>query len=112
MNKGHCCVTSWGINRMAVLIILTAVVSKSTSDVIHIITAFVTEYIYSVILSKFFITDDYAKDGGLGEVRLLCSFYMSLCALESKQTLISLIFQIIRVRNMRSYLRLICEYEL
>ena len=37
---------------------------------------------------------DYVKDGGPGEVRLLCNFTMSLCALQLEQTLISLPFQI------------------
>ena len=41
--------------------------------------------------------DDYAEDGGPGEVSLLCSFTMSLCAHELKQRLISLLFQIIRL---------------
>ena len=38
--------------------------------------------------------DDYAKNGGPGKE---CSFYQSLCALELKQLLISLLFQIIRL---------------
>ena len=39
--------------------------------------------------------DDHAKDGGPRKVRLLCSFTMSLCALELKQTLLSLLFPVI-----------------
>ena len=39
--------------------------------------------------------DDYAKDGGRGEVRLLRSFCYESFALGLKQLLISLLFQII-----------------
>ena len=61
-------------------------------------------------------TDDYAKNGGPGEVRLLCSFYHeSLCtwikttvnkfAISNHTVLIS------GVHALRSYLKLICEHE-
>ena len=45
------------------------------------------------------IIDDYAKDGGPGEVQLCAVFTMSICALELKQMLISLLFQVIRLLN-------------
>ena len=61
--------------------------------------------------------DDYAKDGGPGEVRHLCSFH-----LESLHTWIKTIVNkfaisnhtalILGVHALRSYLKLICEYEL
>ena len=61
--------------------------------------------------------DDYAKDGGLGEVRLLCGFYH-----ESLRTWIKTILNkfaisnhtasILGVHALRSYLKQICEYEL
>ena len=61
--------------------------------------------------------DDYAKDGGPGEVWLWCSFY-----LESLRTWIKTIINkfaisnhaalILGVHAVRSYLKLICEYEL
>ena len=41
--------------------------------------------------------DNYAKDGGPGEADFYVVFTMSLCALELNQTLISLLFQIIRL---------------
>ena len=59
--------------------------------------------------------DDYAKDGGPGEVRLLCSFYH-----ESLRTWIKTIVNkfaisnhtalILGVHSLRSYLQLICEH--
>ena len=65
----------------------------------------------------FQLIDDYAKNGGPGEVRLLCSFYH-----ESLRTWIRIIVNkfaisnhrasILRVHALRSYLKLICEYEL
>ena len=61
--------------------------------------------------------DDYAKGGGPEEVRLLCSFYH-----ESLRSLIKTIVNkfaisnhttlILDVHALRSYLKLICEYEL
>ena len=61
--------------------------------------------------------DDYAKDGGPGEVSLLCSFYH-----ESLRTWIKTIVNkfatsnhtalILGVHALRSYLNLICEYAL
>ena len=62
-------------------------------------------------------TDDYAKYGGPGEVRLLCSFYheslrtwikttVNKFAISNHTSLIS------SVRALRSYFKLICEYEL
>ena len=61
--------------------------------------------------------DDYAKDGGPGEVWILCSCYH-----ESLRTWIKTIVNkfatsihmalILRVPALRSYLKLICEYEL
>ena len=45
---------------------------------------------------KLFMTiDDYAKDGGPGKVCFYVVFTMSLCALELRQSLISLLFQVI-----------------
>ena len=62
-------------------------------------------------------TDDYAKDGGPGEVGLLCSFYN-----ESLRTWIKTIVNTFVISNHmalilgmhahRGYLKLICEYEL
>ena len=61
--------------------------------------------------------DDYAKDGGPGEVWHLCSFYH-----ESLRTWVKTIVNkfaisnpsalILRVHALRSHLKLICEYEL
>ena len=61
--------------------------------------------------------DDYAKNGGPGEVRLLCSFYH-----ESLHTLNKTILNKFAVSNhtalisgvhaLRSYLKLICKYDL
>ena len=63
------------------------------------------------------ITDNYAKDGRPGEVRLLCSFYH-----ESLRTGIETNVNKFAISNhtalklnvqaLRSYLNLICEYEL
>ena len=50
--------------------------------------------------------DDYAKDGGPGRSDFYVVFTMSLCALELKQLLA------LGVHALRSYLKLICEYEL
>ena len=60
--------------------------------------------------------DDYAKNGGPGEVRLLCSFYH-----EFLRTWIKTIVNKFAISNhtafvlglyaLRSYLKLICEYE-
>ena len=43
--------------------------------------------------------DDYAKDGDQGRSEFCVVFTMSLCAFELKQTLISLLFQAIRLWN-------------
>ena len=61
--------------------------------------------------------DNYTKDGGPGEVRLLCSFYH-----ESLRTWIKIIVNKFAISNhtalifgvhaLRSYLKLNCEYEL
>ena len=61
--------------------------------------------------------DDYIRDGGPGEVRFCVALVMSLCQLELKQILISLLFQVIKALNLainalRSYLKLTSEYEL
>ena len=63
------------------------------------------------------LIDDYAKDGGPGEVPLLCSFYH-----EPLRTWIETNVNKFAISNhtalkidlytLRSYLRLICEYEL
>ena len=49
-----------------------------------------------ILLSECSI-DDYAKDGGQGRSDFCAVFTMSLCALELKRMLISLLFQIIRL---------------
>ena len=64
-----------------------------------------------------YIIEDYAKDSGPGEVRLSCSFYhQPLCTwietnvnkfATSNQTALKT-----DLHTLRSYLRLICEYEL
>ena len=70
-----------------------------------------------VDLAIFSVIDDYAKDGGPGEVRLLCSFYheplrswiekdVNKFAI-SNHTALTL-----DVQALRRYLSLICEYEL
>ena len=60
---------------------------------------------------------DYAKNGGPGEIRIFCSFYH-----ESLRTWIETVVNkfaisnhtglILGVHALRSYLQLICEYEL
>ena len=61
--------------------------------------------------------DDYAKDGRPREVWLLCSFTMSHCALGfktlvNKFAILNHTALILSVHALRSYLKLICEYEL
>ena len=61
--------------------------------------------------------DDYAKHGGPGDVWLLGSFYHeSLCAwiktIVNKFAISNHTALILGVRALRSYLKLICEYEL
>ena len=63
------------------------------------------------------LIDDYAKNSGPGDVSLLCSFYH-----ESLRTWIKTIVNklgvsnhtalILGVHTLKSYLKLICEYEL
>ena len=52
---------------------------------------------YLQFYAKGYLIDNYAKDGGPGESDFCVAFTMSLCALELKRTLISLLFQIIRL---------------
>ena len=61
--------------------------------------------------------DDYAEDGGPGEVWLLCSFYHeSLCTriktIVNKFAISNHTALILGVHALRNYLSLICEYEL
>ena len=62
------------------------------------------------------IIDDYSQNGGLGELRLLCSFYHeSLCSLIVKEIqqlcdLTSDWFQIEGRETQRSHLKLSCEF--
>ena len=60
---------------------------------------------------------DYAKDGGLGKVWLLCSFYYeSLCTwiktIANKFAISNHTALILGMHALRSYFKLICEYEL
>ena len=61
--------------------------------------------------------DDYAKDGGPGEVWLLCSFdHESFCTwiktIANKFAISNHTALILGVHALRSYLKLICEHEL
>ena len=58
--------------------------------------------------------DDYAKNGGPGRSDFYVVFTMSLCALGLKQLLMSLnhMALISSVHALRSYLKVISEYEL
>ena len=61
--------------------------------------------------------DDYAKDGGPGEVLLLCSFYhgpLRTCikTIVNKFAISNHTALILGMHAVRSYLKLICEYEL
>ena len=63
------------------------------------------------------IIGDYAKDGGLGEVWLLCSFYHEplrtwIKTIVNKFAISNHTALILDVHALRSYLKLICEYEL
>ena len=54
---------------------------------------------WSFTPQTWFSIDNYAKDGGPEEVWLLCSFYHEPLPTWVKQTLISLVFQVIRLLN-------------
>ena len=60
--------------------------------------------------------DDYAKDGGPGEVWLLCSFYHERLRIWIETIVNKFVSNhtalILGVHALRSYLKLICEYEL
>ena len=61
--------------------------------------------------------DDYAKNGRPGEIRLLCSFYQESLRTWIKTTANKFAISnhtalILCVHALRSYLKLICEYEL
>ena len=61
--------------------------------------------------------DNYAKDGGPGEVRRLCSFTMSLWTLELKQTVNKSAISghtalKLGEQSPKSYLKITCEFQL
>ena len=61
--------------------------------------------------------DDYTKDGGPGEVWLVCSFYPEslrtwIKTIVNKFAILNHTTLILGVHALRSYLKLICEYKL
>ena len=65
----------------------------------------------------FSVKDDYAKDGGPGEVRLLCSFHhkpLHTCVKTNvnKFSISNHIALNLGIQVLRSYLKLTCEYEI
>ena len=71
----------------------------------------------SHIITNLVTIDDYAKDGGPGEVRLLCSFCHEPLRIwiktnVNKFAISSHTVLKLDVQALRNYLNLICEYEL
>ena len=72
-------------------------------------------YPFVVYILAYWI-DNYAKTGGLGEVRLFCSFHHDALCTSIKTTVNKFAISnhatlILGVHALRSYLKLICEYE-
>ena len=81
------------------------------------LTCFFFQIKYSAASLSNYIIDNYAKDGGAEEVWLLCSCYHEslrtwIKTIVNKFAISSHTALILGVRALRSYLKLICEYEL